>query len=143
MLKFVGLSEYLCSIQYVPVSRSVVLNLMQSALKLSTLDKIFSRRQIDNIFRMGFLKNLYLKIKMFGRAGGQMSSIGRRLEIYLLVNLFEKVVHNASKCFSCSYFSQKIGIDISCTLFPMETICIKCQCLLSGKNKKNKRRQFV
>ena len=35
------------------------------------------------------------------------------------------------------YFSQKTGFDISCKLSPMETICIKCKILLSGKKKKN------
>ena len=35
------------------------------------------------------------------------------------------------------YFSQKIDFDISCKLSPMETICRKCQNLLSDKNKKN------
>ena len=32
-----------------------------------------------------------------------------------------------------SYFSQKTGFDISCKLSPKETICMKCQILLSGK----------
>ena len=32
-----------------------------------------------------------------------------------------------------SYFSQKTGINISYKLSPMETICIKCQILFSGK----------
>ena len=36
-----------------------------------------------------------------------------------------------------SYFSQKTGFDISCKLSPLETICMKCQMLFSGKNKKN------
>ena len=36
-----------------------------------------------------------------------------------------------------SYFSQKTGFDISCKLSPLETICMKCQILFSGKNKKN------
>ena len=36
-----------------------------------------------------------------------------------------------------SYFSQKIKYDISCKLSPKETICMKCQILFSGKNKKN------
>ena len=36
-----------------------------------------------------------------------------------------------------SYFSQKTGFDISCILSPMETICMKCQILMSGNNKKN------
>ena len=36
-----------------------------------------------------------------------------------------------------SYFSQETGFDISCKLSLMETICIKCQILFSGKNKKN------
>ena len=34
-------------------------------------------------------------------------------------------------------FPSKIGFDISCKLSPQETICMKCQCLFSGKNKKN------
>ena len=36
-----------------------------------------------------------------------------------------------------SYFSQKIGFDISCKLSPVETICIEFQSLFSGKTKKN------
>ena len=36
-----------------------------------------------------------------------------------------------------SYFSQKTEFDISCKLSPLETICMKCQILFSGKNKKN------
>ena len=34
-------------------------------------------------------------------------------------------------------FSQKTGFDISCKLSPLETICMKCQILFSGKNKNN------
>ena len=37
-----------------------------------------------------------------------------------------------------SYFSQKTGFDISCKLSPLETICMNCQSLFSGKNKKKK-----
>ena len=33
-------------------------------------------------------------------------------------------------------FSQKIGFEISCKLSPRETICMTCQSLFSGKNKK-------
>ena len=36
-----------------------------------------------------------------------------------------------------SYFSWKTGFDVSCKLSPKETICMKCQNLFSGKNKKN------
>ena len=36
-----------------------------------------------------------------------------------------------------SNFLQKKGFDISCKLSPMETICMKCQSLFSGKSKKN------
>ena len=32
-----------------------------------------------------------------------------------------------------SYFSQKTDFDISCKLSPVETICMKCQILFSGK----------
>ena len=39
------------------------------------------------------------------------------------------------KCFS--YFSQKTGFDISCKLSPLETICMNCQILFSGKTRKN------
>ena len=34
------------------------------------------------------------------------------------------------------YLFQKTGFDISCKLSPLETICMKCQILFSGKNKK-------
>ena len=36
-----------------------------------------------------------------------------------------------------SDFFQKTGIDISCNLFPMEKIYMKCQIMFSRKNKKN------
>ena len=36
-----------------------------------------------------------------------------------------------------SYFSKKTGFDISCKLSPVETICMKCQNLFSGKTKQN------
>ena len=36
-----------------------------------------------------------------------------------------------------SYFSQKTGFDIVSKLSPLETICMKCQILFSGKNQKN------
>ena len=35
-----------------------------------------------------------------------------------------------------SYFSEKTGFDISCKLSPIETFCMKCPILFSGKNKK-------
>ena len=34
-------------------------------------------------------------------------------------------------------FFPETDFDISCKLSPMETICMKCQILVSGKNKKN------
>ena len=33
-------------------------------------------------------------------------------------------------------FSRKIGFDISCKLYPLETVRMKCQILFYGKNKK-------
>ena len=36
-----------------------------------------------------------------------------------------------------SYFSMKIGFDISCKLLPQETICMKWHSLFSGKIRKN------
>ena len=33
-------------------------------------------------------------------------------------------------------FFQKVGLDISCKLSQMETFCMKCQILFSGKNKR-------
>ena len=41
-----------------------------------------------------------------------------------------------TKWWKFSYVSQKIGFDMSCKLFPGETICMTCQSLFSGKNKK-------
>ena len=39
----------------------------------------------------------------------------------------------------CKLFpSQKIGLDILCYLSPMDTICMNCQILFSGENKKKK-----
>ena len=35
------------------------------------------------------------------------------------------------------FFTQETGFDIPCKLFPLETICLKCQMLFSGKNKKS------
>ena len=35
------------------------------------------------------------------------------------------------------FFLKKIGFDISCKLSPKETICMTCQSLFSGKDKKN------
>ena len=35
-----------------------------------------------------------------------------------------------------SYFFEKKGFDISCKLSTEKTICMKCQSLFSGKNKK-------
>ena len=34
-------------------------------------------------------------------------------------------------------FAQETGFDIACKLSPLEAICMKCQILFSGKNKKN------
>ena len=46
--------------------------------------------------------------------------------------------HSADdKLMDFSYFSQKTGSDLSCKLSPLETICMQCQNLFSGKNKKN------
>ena len=35
------------------------------------------------------------------------------------------------------YFYQIIDFNIICKLSPKETVCIKCQSLISGKSKKN------
>ena len=35
-----------------------------------------------------------------------------------------------------SYFTQNVGFYISCKLSPTETICMKCQILFPGENKK-------
>ena len=36
-----------------------------------------------------------------------------------------------------SYFSKKTGLDISCKLSPVETICMICQILFSGNKHEN------
>ena len=60
-------------------------------------------------------------------------------------NLFVKGSANAMekyseddvwKYFRCLFFP-KVGFDILCKLSPYETICMKFQSLLSGKNKNN------
>ena len=35
--------------------------------------------------------------------------------------------------FSFVFFSRNTGFDISCKLSPLETICMKCQILVSGR----------
>ena len=35
------------------------------------------------------------------------------------------------------FFFQKTGFDISCKFSPLKTVCMKCQNVFSGKNKKN------
>ena len=40
-------------------------------------------------------------------------------------------------CFIQGHFSQKTGKDIPCKFSPLETMCIKCLILFSGKNRKN------
>ena len=66
------------------------------------------------------------------------------LETYKYTNGWVLTLSTLGKIFSrwhfeifFSYFSQKTGFDISCKLCRMETICMKCQILFSGKNKKN------
>ena len=49
-----------------------------------------------------------------------------------LITLGKISVDDILKYFS--YFSQTTGSDISCKLSPVETICMKYQNLLSGKN---------
>ena len=51
-------------------------------------------------------------------------------------NFSQKIVNRQFEVFFLN-FSQKMGFDFSCKLSPQETICIKCQSLFSGKNKKN------
>ena len=38
---------------------------------------------------------------------------------------------------------QKIGFDISCKLSPEETVCVKCQSIVSGQNKKKKKNNLL
>ena len=44
--------------------------------------------------------------------------------------------------FSLFFFTQKTGFDIACKLSPLETVCMKCQILFSGKNKKQYFKMF-
>ena len=53
----------------------------------------------------------------------------------ILSTLWPKSADNKSMIF-LSNFSKKTGSDISCKSSPSETICMKCQLLFSGKNKK-------
>ena len=55
--------------------------------------------------------------------------------IYLMLSLVKFSADDILLYFS--FFSYQIGIDILCKLSPVETICMKCQILFSGKNKKN------
>ena len=53
------------------------------------------------------------------------------------INFYHSLANSADqKLVYFPNFSQKTGFDISCKLSPMETVCMKCQILFSGKNKK-------
>ena len=45
--------------------------------------------------------------------------------------------------FFFSYFLLKVSFDVSCKLSPKETVCIKCQSLFSGKNKKSTSKRLL
>ena len=57
---------------------------------------------INYCFLDGFFKNLSFQKGMSERAGGwELSEHRATSEVYLLINLFEKPVHNAIRHFSC------------------------------------------
>ena len=56
--------------------------------------------------------------------------------LLLMLSMLKKLSIQQFKIFFY-YFSQKLSFDISCKLFPQETMCMKCQSLVSEKNKKN------
>ena len=55
------------------------------------------------------------------------------INFYLLLTVTTLLSNLADKFIIFSYFSQKTGIDILYKLSPLETICMKCQILFSGK----------
>ena len=63
------------------------------------------------------------------------------LMIHILIS--HLMLSTVGKIFSRQHFeifynsSQETGFNISCKLPPLETICMKCQILFSGKKKKN------
>ena len=67
--------------------------------------------------------------------------MGTRSGIYMTMGHFVlafRVKISANDILKYFYnFSRKIGSDISCKLSPYETICMKCQSLFSGENKKS------
>ena len=62
--------------------------------------------------------------------------IRRQFEIFFLFFPENIIWHFMQIVSDFSYVSQKTEFDISCKLSPVETICMKCQILSSGKNKK-------
>ena len=57
-------------------------------------------------------------------------------KLFMLSMLGKNFSRQHFEIYFCLIFSQQIGLDISCKLSG-ETICMKCQSLLSRKNKKN------
>ena len=55
-----------------------------------------------------------------------------RWKFSLMLNTLGKKLNRFLNIFS--YFAQKTGFDTTCKLSPLETICMKCQNLFSGKN---------
>ena len=70
-----------------------------------------------------------------GRLSEQRHVVTRSFEYVVLIKrlaCWEKYYRRHFEIFS--YFSQKIGFEISCKLSPTEIICIKCLSLLSREN---------
>ena len=74
--------------------------------------------------RVHDLFNLYHSLGIFSRRQNDV--------IFLIFPRKQDLTFHAN-----CLLSQKTGFDISCKLSPKETICMKCQILFSGKNKKN------
>ena len=135
-------------------------------LTLSSLGKIFSWRQIEIFFLIrkqdGFnisCKLSPMKCQILFTGKNKKKNITnlspaelaqKVVKVKMLFSRLHEWVHYINLYHSLSkfsrrqidyifliYFFQKIGFNIPCKLSPKETICMKCQSLFSGENKKN------
>ena len=97
-------------------------------MSISGICKSFSHMK-DSLIKCPYSKTL----NTFSTLGTIFSR--QHFEIYFL--FLDNRIWHFMQIVSISYFSKKNRSYILCKLSPMQTICMKCQSLIYGKNKKN------
>ena len=103
----------------------------------------FPHQPVKSVSKVAFLHRFHCILNMLWRNVKRQhyfslkkSTLSRAMNTLLTLSTLGKIF-SRRHFETFSLFSQKTGFDISCKLSPKETICMKCQILFSGKNKKN------